>query len=232
MSIMSQSESQLGSPPVPTTSERRTKTRIDPTKAAHHDAIFTLARASESHDEDTGAHVLRIREIVEQLALRTGFAPDDATELGYDAMLHDVGKLRIPAAILKKPDGLTANERTVMESHTVRGELLLIDRPTMRRAAAIARSHHESWDGQGYPDRIQGEAIPLAARITAAADVLDALIADRCYKQAWSYDDAMREVISLAGTKLDPRVIEALGRCNADGSLRAIFGLPAQCAQA
>jgi putative two-component system response regulator len=100
-------------------------------------------------------------------------------------MLHDVGKLRIPDAILKKPDQFTRSERTMMEAHTIRGQRLLSDRPSMHRAAIIARSHHESWAGSGYPDGLVGEAIPLEARITSAADVLDALIAVRCYKGSW-----------------------------------------------
>lgn len=210
--------------------ERRGRPRSDAARAAHHDAIYTLARASESHDEDTGAHILRIRRIVEEIALQLDFAAQDAADLGFDSMLHDVGKLRIPEEILKKPGALTAEERSLMESHTMRGERLLADRPTMRRAARIARSHHEAWDGSGYPDHLAGQDIPLEARITAAADVLDALIAERCYKQAWPYEDAMREVIGLAGTKLDPAVVEALKRCNAHGNLCAIFGLPDQCA--
>jgi putative two-component system response regulator len=205
--------------------DRRTHTRDDPATRMHHDAIFALARASEVHDEDTGAHLLRIRLIVEQIALRMGFAADDAEALGYDAILHDVGKLRVPVEVLKKPEAFTDEERALMQQHTVRGERLLSQRPSMHRAAAIARSHHECWDGSGYPDGIKDEGIPLAARITSAADVLDALIATRCYKQSWSYEDALREVIGLAGTKLDPRVVEAIKQADTDGALRPIFRL-------
>jgi putative two-component system response regulator len=206
-------------------SDRRTAPRLNPARAAHYDAIYTLARASEAHDEDTGSHVLRIRRIVERLAIELGHDEETARDLGHDAMLHDVGKLRIPPSVLKKPGELTDAERTVMESHTVRGERLLSDRPTMQRAARIARSHHECWDGTGYPDGLSGQDIPMAARITAVADVLDALISERCYKQSWSYEQAMKEVISLAGTKLDPEVIDALRRCDAEGTLRDVFGL-------
>ena len=114
-----------------------------------------------------------------------------------------------------------------MESHTVRGERLLSDRPSMKRAARIARSHHEAWDGSGYPDRLFQRQIPLEARITAAADVLDALISQRCYKQSWTYEQALREVVALAGSRLDPDVVAALVQCNERGSLRPIFKLPA-----
>ena len=203
---------------------------MDPARAAHHDAIYTLARASELHDEDTGAHVLRIRLIVQAMALHLGFDDDDAEALGYDAMLHDVGKLNIHRDILQKPGQFTEDERRIMESHTIAGERLLSPRPSMQRAARIARSHHECWDGSGYPDGLTGEAIPIEARITTAADILDALIAQRCYKQSWSYEDAFREVVSLGGSKIDPRVVDALHRCNADATLCAVFGLPTHCA--
>jgi putative two-component system response regulator len=209
--------------------DRRNRTRADAAKAAHHDAIFTLARASELHDEDTGAHLLRIRRIVEQLALELKFEQDDAESLGHDAMLHDVGKLCVPVELLQKPGQLTAQERHVMERHTIRGEGLLSDRPSMKRAARIARSHHECWDGSGYPDGLTSDAIPLEARITAVADVLDALVSARAYKQSWSYEDALREVTNLGGAKLDPTVIAALRRCNNSGAMCEIFGLPAHC---
>ena len=211
--------------------ERRARSRDDDARRAHQDAIFALARVSEVHDEDTGAHVLRIRLIVQQVALRLGLAAEHAEELGYDAMLHDVGKLRVPAGVLKKPDAFTDDERAIMRQHTVRGERMLAGLSTMQRAARIARSHHEHWDGTGYPDGLVGEASPIEARITAAADVLDALIATRCYKQSWSYADAMHEVLALSGTHLDPKVVDAVKQCNAEGALCGIFGLPTQCAR-
>lgn len=211
--------------------DRRERGRDDPQSRAHRDAIYSLARISEVHDSDTGEHVLRIRAIVEQIALRMGFASDDAAALGEDAILHDVGKLRIPADVLKKPDAFDEHERNLMQSHTTRGARMLSGLQGMERAARIANCHHERWDGTGYPNGLRGEEIPLEARITAAADVLDALIAQRCYKQSWPYADALREVIALAGTHLDPNVIDAIRRCNAEGALSAIFGLSTQCAR-
>jgi putative two-component system response regulator len=213
------------SPEVACPLDRRARTREDADRRAHHDAIFALARASEMHDEDTGAHLLRIRLIVEQIAQRMGFDAGDAASLGYDAILHDVGKLRVPAEVLKKPEAFTDHERDVMRQHTIRGWRLLHGRASMDRAGSIARSHHERWDGTGYPDGLVGDAIPLEARITAAADVLDALIAARCYKQSWSYEDALREVIALSGAHLDPRVVAAIQRADAEGALRPIFEL-------
>ncbi len=205
--------------------DRRAEARRDADRRSHYDAIFALARVSEVHDEDTGSHLLRIRLIVEQIALRMGFPAEDAESLGHDAILHDVGKLRVPAEVLKKPEAFTDRERQVMQQHTVRGERLLSGRASMERAARIARSHHEHWDGTGYPDGMTGEAIPLEARITGAADILDALIATRCYKQSWTYEDALKEVIALAGTHLDPRVVDAIRGADSDGALRPIFQL-------
>jgi putative two-component system response regulator len=203
--------------------DRRTDARGDAARRLHHDAIFALARASELHDEDTGSHLLRIRLLVEQIALRMGFAAEDAESLGHDAILHDVGKLRVPVEVLKKPQAFNDRERQVMQQHTIRGERLLSGRSSMDRAARIARSHHEHWDGSGYPDGLAGEAIPLEARITAAADILDALIATRCYKQSWTYDAALQEVLALAGTHLDPGVVQALRLADTQGALRPIF---------
>lgn len=211
--------------------DRREGDRDDLRSRAHRDAIFSLARLSEVHDQDTGSHVLRIRAIVEQIALRMGFDPRRAAALGEDAILHDVGKLRVPADVLKKPEAFTERERGLMQQHTVRGERMISGLDGMQQAARIARCHHERWDGAGYPDGLAGEAIPLEARITAAADVLDALIATRCYKESWSYADAMKEVLALSGTHLDPKVVDAVKQCNAEGALCGIFGLPTQCAR-
>lgn len=215
--------------PMYTGPDRRQHDRAKDPLAAHHDAVFMLARASELFDEDTGAHLMRIRTLVSLIARAMGFDDDDATRLGIDAMLHDVGKLNIPEDILKKRGLLTDAERTVMQSHTTRGERLLSTRPSMKRAARIARSHHERFDGSGYPDGLVGEAIPLEARITAVADILDALIATRCYKQAWTYEQAIAEVYGLAGTHLDPQCVEAMRSCDRSGELCSVFGIADRC---
>jgi putative two-component system response regulator len=205
------------------TDDRREQPRSDRARRLHHDALYAFARAAEHHDADTGRHVLRIRDLVMIIALELGFDADDADALAHDAMLHDVGKLEIPAEILTKPGPLTDAERLVMERHTICGERLLESPASMARAARIARHHHECWDGSGYPDGIAGEAIPLEARITAAADLLDALLAERAYKPAWSWDDALAQVRSLAGTRLDPRVVEAILAADTDGRLRPVL---------
>ncbi|TVQ54366.1 MAG: HD domain-containing protein [Phycisphaerales bacterium] len=209
----------------PPEKDRRKEPRTDPQRTAHHDLIFAFARASEQHDADVGDHLHHIRAIVELIALQMGFVENDAEDLGYDAMLHDVGKLHVPADVLNKRDELTEEERQLIQSHTTHGEVMLQQRPGTSRAARIARSHHESWDGTGYPDGLEGEAIPLEARITAAADMLDALLADRSYKDAWSYDRAIQAVLAERGRQLDPGVADALRACHEAGSLRRVYDM-------
>ncbi|MCA9297182.1 MAG: HD-GYP domain-containing protein [Phycisphaerales bacterium] len=210
--------------------DRRDRSRPTSPHTHHLDAVFTLARTSEIYDEDTGAHVLRIRHIVERLAIALGWNTDDAELLGCNAMLHDIGKLYVPPEILKKSAGLLPHERMIMQMHTERGARLLAGRESMEQAARIARSHHEWWNGEGYPDQLAGEAIPIEARITAVADVLDALMARRSYKEPWSFEKAYNEIRRLAGTQLDTNVVDALNRCNDDGSLSQLFGLSDRCA--
>ncbi len=207
----------------PAEPDRRSTPRTDPQRTAHHDLIFAFARASEQHDADVGGHLHHIRAIVELIALELGFTDSDAEDLGYDAMLHDVGKLHVPADVLNKREELTDDERRLIQSHTTHGEAMLQQKPGTSRAARIARSHHESWDGAGYPDGLTGEMIPLEARITAAADMLDALLADRSYKDAWSYDRAIQAVLAERGRQLDPRVAEALRACHEAGTLRRVY---------
>ena len=205
--------------------DRRTNPRTDPAEKAHADAVFTFARCAEAHDADTGDHIMRIRRLVEQIALRLGYGERDARWLGYDAMLHDVGKMNIPYHILNKPGKLHAIEREIMQTHTIHGERMLLGRGSMAQAAAIARGHHEAWDGSGYPDGKKGADIPMAARITAVADVLDALASDRCYKESWSYRDALEEVYRLAGTSLDPSVVDALRQADEEDGIYPILAV-------
>ncbi|MEM7229363.1 MAG: HD domain-containing phosphohydrolase [Planctomycetota bacterium] len=210
--------------------DRRNRDREADPRAEHLDTVFSLARTSEIYDQDTGEHVLRIRHIVERLAIALSWTPADASLLGCDAMLHDIGKLYVPTTILNKDGALDDDERMIMQLHTVRGARMLNSPASMTQAANIARHHHEHWDGSGYPDGLAGEDIPIEARICAVADVLDALMNRRAYKEPWTFDRAVNEVRSLAGTQLDPGVIAALEACNDDGSLSQLFGLSDRCA--
>ena len=124
--------------------------------------------------------------------------------------MHDVGKIAIPDDILRKPDPLTTEEREVMQRHTdVGGDLLAGSRsPVVQLGEVIARTHHEHWDGSGYPAGLAGEQIPLAGRITAICDVFDALVSARPYKPAWAVEDALDEIRALSGSQFDPGLVE------------------------
>ncbi|WP_224701615.1 HD domain-containing phosphohydrolase [Devosia aquimaris] len=175
------------------------------------EVVFRLARAIELRDGDTGGHVDRVAEssriIAETMGLDSGFC----RTLALASPLHDVGKIGVPDAILNKPGRLDDAERSVMQKHTTIGAEILAhaDSDLVQMAAAIANSHHERWDGTGYPHRVAGANIPLAARITSVADVFDALISERCYKKAWSLEEARAEILRGAGTQFDPTCVAA-----------------------
>lgn len=202
--------------------EQRVARRTAELRDANMDAIYMLAVAAEAKDFDTGAHVLRIQRYVHALATTIGVEEAEAGEIGYSAVLHDVGKLHVPDHILSKPGPLTDEERRTVEQHTVVGERILSTRPFFRRARLIARSHHENWDGSGYPDGIARDAIPLEARITHVADVFDALTNRRAYKEAWDVEAAMRLIRESAGAQFDPDIVAALAGLHDSGELKAL----------
>ncbi|HXK33503.1 MAG TPA: HD-GYP domain-containing protein [Dehalococcoidia bacterium] len=171
--------------------------------------LSMLAQIVEARDTDAGVHLQHIQHYSRALALRLGLDEREADEIAYAAMIHDVGKAQVPDAILKKPGALSPLEREEIQRHTEWGGALLSESKEFETARAVARWHHERWDGTGYPDGLQGEEIPLAARIVAVADVYDALISKRPYKAAWPHADAIAEIRRLAGTHLDPRIVEA-----------------------
>src|SRR5581483_9216061 len=128
-------------------------------------------------------------------------------------LLHDIGKLVVPEAVLKKSSPLTTSEWAIMKQHTALGEALLHGVTALRGAGLeVVRSHHEHWDGSGYPDGLAAEAIPLSARIFAVADALDALTNDRPYRRALRWEDALREITACSGSQFDPSVVAALMR--------------------
>ncbi|MBF0169850.1 MAG: response regulator [Nitrospinae bacterium] len=189
--------------------EQRVRERTQDLRQANIDAILSLAVAAEAKDDSTGNHVYRIQSFCEALARKMGLAEAVVEDIGYSSIMHDVGKISIPDHILKKPGRLTGEEFVIMKGHSLHGERILPSRPFFETARQIARSHHERWDGAGYPDRLAGKGIPLAARICSVADVFDALVAKRCYKEAWSMDDAQAEILRCAGSQFDPEVVEA-----------------------
>ncbi len=172
--------------------------------------IQRLGQAVESRDEETGDHIGRIGSLCRRLALAAGLSVDEADLLERASAMHDVGKIAIPDRILRKPGPLDPAERATMERHTIIGaELLGGSRSALVQAAEeIARSHHERWDGTGYPAGLAGEAIPLAGRICAICDVFDALVSNRPYKTAWPVEEALAEIREQGGGQFDPRLTE------------------------
>lgn len=152
---------------------------------AVREGIMMLSLASEARDDDTGEHIYRIRNLTYDICGELGISPKESEQIGFFSMMHDVGKIHIPDSILKKQGPLTEEEWSVMKNHAIVGEIILGDKPFYQTAREIARSHHERWDGAGYPDGLKGKAIPLAARIVTVADVFDALTNERPYKKAW-----------------------------------------------
>ncbi len=179
--------------------------------AAQYETLDRLARAAESRDDDTGQHTARVGTTSARLARALGWTAEDAERLDRAAVLHDVGKIGIPDAILLKPDRLTPQELAIMRTHTTGGATILAGspHPLLRLAEEIALTHHERWDGTGYPQGLAGETIPLAGRIVAVADVFDALTHARPYKAAWPVAEAVQELVQQADRQFDPRVIAA-----------------------
>ena len=189
--------------------ERRVRLRTAELYQANMDALTMLAVASEARDSDTGAHVRRIQKMTQRVAVELGLGEDEAEEFGYAAILHDVGKIHIADNILKKPGELTPDERRIMEGHTIAGEQILGGNPFFALARVIARSHHENFDGTGYPDGLTGEEIELPARIVHVVDVYDALSHARVYKDAWSTGHTKQVLIDGRGRQFDPAVVDA-----------------------
>lgn len=176
------------------------------------ETILRLARAGEYRDEGTGNHVIRMAKYSRQIAEALGqFSKEECDDLEYAAPMHDIGKIGIPDGILLKPGKLNEYEWDIMMTHTTIGHAILSDSQSryMQIGAIIALNHHERFDGKGYPNGLKGEEIPLIARVVAVADVFDALVSARPYKQAWGSDEAVAYIQQQAGTHLDPECVDA-----------------------
>jgi putative two-component system response regulator len=173
-----------------------------------------LALAAEYRDDATGQHADRIGHTTELLALALGLDAAEATLIGHAARLHDIGKIGISDDLLLKPGKYTRDEMTEMQLHASIGARILSGSTNelLRMAEQIALTHHERWDGRGYPSGLAGDAIPLSGRIVTVADVFDALTHRRPYKEPWPVGVAVAEIVAAAGTKFDPHVIAAFAR--------------------
>ncbi len=178
-------------------------------QGAYDGAIEGWARALDLRDHETMGHSRRVAELALALARRLGFEAEELDVLRRGALLHDIGKIAVPDAILRKHGSLDAGERSVMERHTVFARDLLEPIPFLRSAIDVPYAHHERWDGSGYPRGLAGEEIPRAARVFAVADVYDALTFDRPYRRAWSAAEARSYIAEGAGSLFDPDVVKA-----------------------
>jgi len=193
---------------------------LEVAKATQHlqrreeEVISRLARAIEYRDNETSEHVARVATVAKIIAEELGQPADFVRTLYLAAPLHDVGKIGVPDAILNKPGWLDSDEMATMRKHVEVGENILADGDSdlVQMAGDIASGHHEHWDGRGYPRGLKGRAIPLSARITAVADVFDALCRHRVYKPTWPIEAAHEEIRRCSGTHFDPACVEAFER--------------------
>jgi putative two-component system response regulator len=175
------------------------------------ETIWRLARVAEFRDTETGTHIIRMAQYCKAIAKPLGLSAADQELLLMAAPMHDIGKVAIPDSILLKPGKLDAAEFDMMKTHTTIGHEILKDSASqlLRSAAEIALTHHERYDGSGYPSGLAGDDIPLFGRICALSDVFDALTSVRPYKPAYPIDDAIAEIIHGAGEQFDPKLVEA-----------------------
>ncbi len=189
--------------------EDRVRERTTQLKETQLDIVRRLGRAGEYRDNETGMHVIRMSKYCQLLGAAAGYETHFCELLLYASPMHDVGKIGIPDRILLKPGKLTSDELDIMRHHTTIGADILGEHESevMSLARDIALSHHEKWDGTGYPQGLAGEDIPVAGRICALADVFDALTSPRVYKTAWTIRDTLNFINESSGTHFDPTLV-------------------------
>jgi HD-GYP domain-containing protein (c-di-GMP phosphodiesterase class II) len=177
--------------------------------------IFIMGEIGESRSKETGNHVKRVAEYSKVLALHYGLSPSESELIKVASPMHDIGKVSIPDEVLKKPGKLTDEEFEIIKAHSQTGYDLLknSNRQILKSAAIIAHQHHEKWNGKGYPQCLKGEDIHIYGRITAIADVFDALASDRCYKKAWELDRVINLFKEERGIQFDPKIVDVFLDC-------------------
>ncbi|MGI8507338.1 MAG: HD-GYP domain-containing protein [Solirubrobacteraceae bacterium] len=183
--------------------------------------VRALCNAVEARDAYTAEHASRVAAYAIEIGRVLGLPRPDAPEIEFGFLLHDIGKVAIPDSILYKPGALTDRERELMARHPAVGAEIMRGIEFLEEAAKVVRSHHERWDGTGYPDGLIGEQIPIAARVFAVADVLDALTTDRPYRPAFTLREAREMILAGSGSHFDPRVVKAFDSID-DGTLQSI----------
>ena len=195
--------------------EAQVQARTLELEATRLEIIQRLGRAAEFRDNETGMHVIRMSQVSKLIALELGLPEAEAELLRQAAPMHDIGKIGIPDRVLLKPGKLDAEEWAIMRRHPEIGAGIIGAHPAplLKLAAQVAFTHHERWDGTGYPRGLAGEAVPRAARIVAVADVFDALTSVRPYKEAWALATAVAHIQAGSGLHFEPRVVEAFQAC-------------------
>ena len=191
--------------------ERRVSDATDEIRQREHETLLRLAKAGEYRDEDTGNHVLRMAKYARLIAEQIGLSKSDCDAIEMAAPMHDIGKIGIQDDILRKPGRLTHAEYEIMKQHTLIGYDILKDSPSkyLQTGAIIALSHHEKFNGTGYPHQLGGHEIPLVARIVSVADAYDALTSERPYKKEWSVQKATDYINAQRGKFFDPECVDA-----------------------
>jgi two-component system response regulator RpfG len=191
--------------------EKRVADATAEIRVREHETLLRLAKAGEYRDEETGNHIIRMAKYSRLIAEALGLAAQECDCIELAAPMHDIGKIGIPDQILLKPGRLTADEMEIMKTHSRIGYEILKDSPSeyLQMGAVIALHHHEKYNGNGYPNGLAGEEIPLAARIVAIADAYDALTSERPYKSVWTAQQAVHYLNAQKGMHFDPRCLEA-----------------------
>ncbi|MBI3927893.1 MAG: response regulator [Armatimonadetes bacterium] len=185
--------------------------RTQELQMAQYETLRRLGIAAEYRDDDTGTHILRMSHYCELVAATAGLAADRTRLILHASPMHDIGKIGIPDSILLKKGKLDPEEWVIMKSHTLIGGKILSGGscPLLRLAESIALTHHERWDGNGYPHGLRGEEIPVEGRITAVCDVFDALTSERPYKRAWTVEEAVAELARCRGSQFQAELVDA-----------------------
>ncbi len=207
--------------------EAKVRARTQDLERAQVEILERLSLAGERRDDDTGKHTLRVGYMSSLITETLGQSEQAAELIRLAARLHDIGKIGIPDQVLLKPGKLTDEEYSLMKKHTTIGAEMLSGStsPLIRLAEEVALTHHERWDGEGYPQGLAGRDIPLSGRIVAVADVFDALTHERPYKDAWNLERVIKELHAMRGSQFDPKVVNAFLKIVKDGKLAKLESL-------